>query len=255
MRSWKSFSFFMPNADPSIVRLQKAVFEALNEPLVQVRDTCSHGEFMTRTIRASVRDCGAVVFFDLDCIPLKAGVVEKAVRIAIENQMVIGCAQQANHIEVLKFLQRRHKWPVLVRKFDSARIKLCSIMGIDPYHFENPLVYAGPCFLVVPTRAYDLVGRPTLDRTARCDVAGELTVACREQGVRVKCLQPTYCHLPKYKLGNTVKFGLGTVYGHCIFHAFETTYQGNGKSASLFRKYCDTVLSQNTKEMDLVQGK
>lgn len=247
MIQWKTFSFYMPNAIPSIVRLQEHVFKALNEPLYQVQDTCSHGEFLTRTIRANVNRFDAIVFFDIDCIPLKPGVVEKAVRIAVKNQMVIGCAQQANHIEVKKFLHRRNNWPVLVRKLDSARIKLWDFIGIDPYHFQNPLVYAGPCFLVVPTNIYCLIGCPTLAPTSRCDTAGELTVACRERGIKVKCLQPTYCHTPRYKLGNIRRFGPGTIYGSCIFHAFETTYMNNLESTSLFNKCCEKVISENTR--------
>lgn len=243
----------MPNARPEMVRLQKRVFAALDEPLKQVEDTCSHGQFLTRTVRSNVDKVDAVVFFDLDCIPLKAGVIERAVRIAVQGNMLIGCAQQANYIEGAKMLERRKNWPMPIRKLDSARIRLSRSLGIDPYyfyHFKDPLIYAGPCFLVVPSAVYESVGRPTLDVTARADAAGELTIACHEHGVKVRCLQPTFCHVPKYKLGNVKRFGLGTTFGHCIFHAMEATYLGNQQSVSLFEEYCRRVLSACSDESD-----
>jgi hypothetical protein len=245
MIKWKSFAFYMPNALPEIVQLQQRVFEILQEPLVQVQDTCTHGQFLTYTVRNHIDQLDAVVFFDLDCIPLKPGVVERAVRLAVEQEMVIGCAQQANYIEIRKILEKRTQWPVILRKLDTARIRLSHRLGIDPYwfyRFEDPLIYAGPCFLVVPAKVYNRVGRPTLDVTQRADAAGELTIACREHGVEVMCLQPTFCHVPKYKLGNDKRFGLGTVFDDSFFHAMETTYLSNKKSASLFQKYCHDVI-------------
>ena len=244
MIKWKAFAFYMANALPEIVRLQKEAFAALNEPLEQVQDTCPHGEFLTKTMRANQDGLDAVVFFDLDCIPLKPGVVARAVRLAVTHGMVIGCAQQANHIEMEKILARRRTMPTLIRKITGARIRLWTWLGWDPFYFPDPLIYAAPCFLVVPTKIYQQVGRPTLDVTPRCDAAGELTIACREHGVPVKCLQPNYCHVPRWKLGNVVRYGLGTVSGHCIFHGFETTYLSNQKSASLFKEYCEKVITK-----------
>ena len=244
MIKWKTFAFYMANALPEILRLQQEAFAALNEPLEQVLDTCSHGEFLTKTMRANQDSLDAVVFFDLDCITLKPGVVARAVKLAVTQGMVIGCAQQANHIEMEKILARRRTMPTLIRKITGARIRLWTWLGWDPFYFPDPLIYAAPCFLVVPTKIYQQVGRPTLDVTPRCDAAGELTIACREHGVKVKCLQPNYCHVPKDKLGNVVRYGLGTVSGHCIFHGFETTYLSNQTSASLFKKYCEKVIAK-----------
>lgn len=243
--NWRTYSFYMPNASGEVVALQKRVFDALGEPLKQVEDTCSHGQFLTRTVRDNIDDVDALVFFDLDCIPLKRGVVARAVRIATRRNMIIGCAQQANYIEVRRILDRRKSWPVVLRKIDSAKIRLCNAIGIDPshlYRLKNAMIYAGPCFLVIPSSVYQRVGRPTLDVTSRADAAGELTIACRENGVEVKCLQPTFCHVPKYKLGNVKRFGLGTIFGHCVFHAMETTCLGNKRSTSLFQHYCERVL-------------
>jgi len=240
---WKAFSFYMPNAIPKLVQLQRMVFDVLNEPLDQVQGTCSHGEFLTETMRANMDQLDAVVFFDLDCIPLKVGVVKKAVRLALKNQMIIGCAQQAECFEQIKVLQRRRSLPFPVRKILGARHRLWQRLGWDPFFFKDPLIYAGPCFLVVPSKIYGRLGRPTLEKTERCDPAGELTIASREQGVEVKCLQPTFCHFPKYKLGNVKRFGLGTVYGRCIFHAFETSYVTNEKSVSLFTTYCEKIIA------------
>ena len=233
----------MPNAAPEIVLLQKKVFDSLDEPLEQIQDSCSHGEFLTQTLRENAHNLDVVVFFDLDCIPLKTGVVQRAIRAAMDHEMIIGCAYQANHIEEQKMFDKRRNWPIVLRKLDSLRICFCKLAGIDPFHFKNPLIIAGPCFLVVPTEIYRFVGSPTLVVTSRADAAGELTIACRERGVKVICLQPTYCHVPKYKLGNQRRLGLGTIFGRCIFHAFETTYLHNSQSASLFQRYCKDVIS------------
>ena len=244
----------MPNAAPEVVRLQEQVFDTLQEPIEQIEDVCTHGEFLTRTIRANANTLDAVVFFDLDCIPLKRGVVARAVRLAVHHGMVIGCAQQANHIEIEKVLQRRKTWPTVLRKLDSARIRFCNFVGIDPYHLIDPLIYAGPCFLVVPTKVYNFVGQPTLDVTSRADAAGELTIACRQHGVRVRCLQPTYCHVPKYKLGNVKRSGLGTTFGHCVFHAYETSCSRNTESPLLFRTYCERVIREQVTQKTAVLG-
>jgi hypothetical protein len=234
----------MANAIPEILELQRKVFTTLNEPLEQVLDTCAHGEFLTKTMRAHAGELDAVVFFDVDCIPLKPGVVARAVRLAVEKNMIIGCAQQANHIEMNKLIARRKQLPTLTRKVTGAGIRICAMLGLDPFYFPDPFIYAGPFFLVIPSKVYKAVGEPTLACTSRADAAGELTIACREHGIQVKCLQPTFCHVPRWKLGNEIRFGLGTIYGHCIFHAFETTYLSNQQSAGYFKQYCQKVINR-----------
>lgn len=138
MIKWQAFSFYMPNALPSIVSLQKAVFEKLDEPLVQVQDSCSHGEFLTRTMRDCLGKLDAVVFFDLDCIPLKQGISEKAVRLALKCRMVIGCAHQANHLEERKIVEKRHRLPFPARKLAGARHRLYQLLGWDPITLKDP---------------------------------------------------------------------------------------------------------------------
>ena len=254
MPTWQSFSFYMPNALPEIVAMQGAVFAALNEPLTQVRDTCQHGEFLTRTLRENADRLDAVVFYDLDCIPLKRGVTARAVDLALRRGTIIGCAQQAEHVEIMRSVEAERHLPFWHHRYRQVRRRVMDRLGRDPFRFDDPFIYAGPCFLVVPTKLYKAVGQPDLMPTASVDVAGALTAACRERGVPVRCLQPTYCHHPKYKLGNTPRYGPGTVYGNCVFHAFETTYLTNTKSASLFMEYGEKVVRQQGRQLPSQQG-
>ena len=236
-------SFHMGNARADVLDWQRRVFHRLGVPLQQIRRPCPHGTFLTDSLRQRVDSCDAVVFFDIDCIPLRPEVTARCAEAACRRRIVIGCAQQANHYEARKYWHWHNQqgWPTRA----SQRLRRAGrrILGMQNPPYRDPLIYAGPCFLVVPTSVYRAVGQPSLepDDGAGLDVGARLTVACRAAGYRVKCLRPTAVEVPKYRLGDRVAFGLGTTYAGMVYHAFESTYVEASRTPEMFLAKCRLV--------------
>lgn len=201
--SWNIYSFFDDNIPPEVVLAQSQVFRHLGLPLVQRHlGGRSHGQAMQEAVHNAAED--ALIFFDIDCIPLNRGVVLNWYHPAMAAGAVIGPAQRANH------LATRH-------------------------------IYAGPCALGFSRATCVRAGSPTLDVTERADAAGELTYACEERSISVIKLPVTQCIEPRWKLYDEDRpsFGLGTTWADSVFHAFEMR---GGKTRRMFLDKCDAVL-------------
>ncbi len=235
-------SYYRDNANDDILQWQRRVFSHFHLQIKQCKSELSHGEFLTDYVRSKVSSVDVIIIVDIDCIPLTDDVVPRLLNIVTRKPMLIGCAQQADHIEMIK-AEENYRLYSLPQKGIERCVRLARwFRGKPPVRFHNPLIYAGPCFLVVPSKVYYAAGQPTFEATVRADCAGELTIACREQGIPVRCIMPTHVVVPKYRLGDEIKFGLGTTYGRLIYHAFESTYKQNVLSQNLFITKCKEVL-------------
>ena len=145
-------------------------------------------------------DWNTVTVFDIDCIPLNG----ESVKIAIDKAVcgiLYGAAQQAGHI-------------------------------------EGSWVYVSPAFMSFSKVTYDSLARPSFVATKKGDVGAEMT-----HEAFVKCgyelIWPTHVEAPKWALGSSSQFGLGTTYQTGVYHAFESR-MGNGK---MFIEKCKKVLN------------
>lgn len=240
-------SFYMSNASPSLVNAQAKVFEKLKIPIQQVCESCSHGEFLTAFLRKQTEDVQAVVFFDIDCVPLDAEKLWAVVQKSVAHQLLIGCAQQANHFEQVKYWRWCESLSIVARGIQKLRRGLRKITGKLNPPYRSPFMYIGPCFMIVPMNTYREIGAPSLEaEPPQFDVAGRLTHEWTRNNKKCEFLWPSNCEIPKYRYGDTLGFGLGTTFGDLVYHAFESTYVAGSESANRFIARCNTLLSNST---------
>ncbi|MFN4243197.1 MAG: hypothetical protein ACK4PI_08165 [Tepidisphaerales bacterium] len=234
----------MSNARSDVLEAQREVFKKFEVPLEQVCSTLSHGAFLTETLRTSV-DTEVIVFFDIDAVPLRPDVVDRAVKVACAREAIVGAAQEANHLEALKYWAWHGRQPWLRRLAEKPHRWIRSVRGLPNPPYVQPLRYVGPCFMVVPLDVYRRAGSPSLeaDDSSYLDVGAKLTVAVRSQGMKAITIHPTHSEVPKYRLGDRLGFGLGVTYGRqLVYHAFESTYVSGSRSPDLFMRKCREIL-------------
>ncbi|GKW17953.1 hypothetical protein PEC301937_39020 [Pectobacterium carotovorum subsp. carotovorum] len=180
-------TLYWNNVDIRLVDAQRKVFEKFGFHIEQhnIHDM-DHGVWMT-DILDNTPDNNVVIIVDIDCIPLNAKAVEKAITSAHSGH-IYGCAQSANHID---------------------------------YNY----VYAAPMFLALTGRTWREVGRPTLLANKEFDVGGKLTLAAQNSGYSVDLVYPTDYAVPKWLLGNSHVYGLFTIYENDYLHLFESRNQ------------------------------
>ncbi len=183
-------TFYTDNVDPRIPEMQKKVFEALGLEIMQIEPALweGHGGTINRfmdelDMNMSGNESLVLVLWDIDCIPLNADIVHKAIAFA-DAGGIMGVAQKASHI-------------------------------------PNSIIYAGPAFLAFSMKTWHDLGSPTFACTERSDCAGELTHKAREKGIEVRLLYPSSVLDPLWELDGPVMFGKGTTFGqNDIYHAF-----------------------------------
>ncbi|QDX99052.1 hypothetical protein EGD00_21395 [Pectobacterium carotovorum subsp. carotovorum] len=180
-------TLYWNNVDIRLVDAQRKVFEKFGFHIEQhnIHDM-DHGVWMT-DILDNTPDNNVVIIVDIDCIPLNAKAIEKAITSAHSGH-IYGCAQSANHID---------------------------------YNY----VYAAPMFLALTGRTWREVGRPTLLANKEFDVGGKLTLAAQNSGYSVDLVYPTDYAVPKWLLGNSHVYGLFTIYENDYLHLFESRNQ------------------------------
>lgn len=200
-----------PDADPRLAEHQQLVFDALALPLNRHVCRIDHGLWLNAVLQSATAE--VVVFVDNDCIPLQRGVVERAARFADQQQSFVGIAQCSNHIP-----------------------------GAGG-------VFAAPAFLAVSRQAWHSLGRPDLRASRRCDVAEELSRAAEAAGLRYQAIHPTSFERAGqwgvYALGAYGPYGIGTVFGGCIFHLYEGRSRQN---VDLFVQQCQKVLTNQQQQ-------
>lgn len=179
-----NITFYSENIDPRILEAQKKVFEKFGLKVLQLKPTLWHGH--GGTIDGWLKEFSdsneTIIFWDIDCIPLNADIVNEAIAFA-DAGGIMGVAQKASHI-------------------------------------PNSIIYAGPAFLAFSMKTYKALGWPTFACTERSDCAGELTHKARENGVEVRLLYPSHVEKPMWELDGPIKFGKGTTFQNSIYHAF-----------------------------------
>lgn len=122
-------------------------------------------------------------------------------------------------------------------------VKICTGEGIkgaaqQANHIPGSGIYASPAFIYLDYKEYLRIGRPSFTPDERGDVGYKVTEAAQKEGAFLGLIWPTHVEVPKWDLGASSCFGLGTTYNDMIYHAFESR-MGNG---GMFVRKCKEVL-------------
>lgn len=224
-------SIFMGNIGRAVVEHQAAVIQKFNKSKVffyQVFESekdveyinMQHGYTMDKMIKLVRQTHDAIMFLDVDCIPLNDFAIDYCLEQAY-NGKVIGDIQRSNHIE------------------------------------NNQHVYAAGHNVTFTLETYDKIGQPTMVPSYRGDTAEELTYAAEEHGVEVELLMPRKYDAPPYYFGweeNYVpywaladgmpNYGIGTTFANHLGDMFWHNYQicQPGQESRFVRK-CEEILN------------
>lgn len=196
------FSLYWDNIDDRIVRDQKRVFGHFDLPLRQHRiDGLDHGEWMDWVM--SFYHMDAILFVDIDCIPLNGQITKWSVEKAVGG-ILLGAMGCANHL--------------------------------DPNR-----VFAAPFWCAINRHQWIAANRPSAKATRVCDVAQNWTDAFGMSRQKIELLPVTDCEQPKWNFpGMPLGFGIGTTYDRGVYHLFESRADQNiGK----FVSKCEAVLN------------
>jgi hypothetical protein len=195
------FSLYWDNIDERIVRHQKLVFDHFGLPVKQHRiDGLDHGEWMDWVL--TFYDLDAVLFADIDCIPLNSQIVTRSLEKAGHGALfgAMGCA---NHL--------------------------------DPNR-----VFAAPFWCAINRHQWIGLNRPSAKASRVCDVGQNWTDVFGARGQKVELLPVSDCEQPRWNFpGVPLGFGIGTTYGDAVYHLFESRALRN---IDRFERKCSTVL-------------
>jgi hypothetical protein len=189
-----------------LIDSHKKVTEHLGLKVQYDLTTIPHGQWMNEVLENSTAD--VVGFFDNDCVPLNAGIVEYAIAYATATKSFIGTAQASNHIA-----PRAH-------------------------------IFAAPCFFFIYRDTWVKMGKPSFLENTRSDVAEEVSYVAEDHMVPYKALYPTHFEREPiegvWRLGNFGYYGIGTVFANSVFHLFQGRYKQN---ADLFKLRCEEIVN------------
>ena len=203
-REFQVYTCYNSNVSRELIDDQKRVFDLFGMSITQELTFHHHPSWLDSKIK-SLKNFDVLVFFDIDCIPLKPGLYEYILNQIEDNNSIIGIEQAANHL--------------------------------DPN-----FVYAGAPCIAITKEAYQKMGSPSFMNNHRADTAGELTFAAKEHGVNVKFFNITSSTTKQWKCGTDKYFGLGTVYDDWLYHQFQAAalisqMQFRNKVNEVIKKY------------------
>lgn len=180
----KIFSCYQYNIPEKIVKYQKQIFDLFEMEVIQEKTTLGHDEYLNNKINNENFDI--IIFFDIDCIPLKPNLYNYILEQVSDNNSIIGVEQAANHI-------------------------------------DSNVIYAGPACFAISKTVFEKLNKPSFSSTIRSDIGGEFTFLAKEKNVNVKFFEITSSLNKKWKCGNKY-FGNGTIYKDWLYHQFEIRY-------------------------------
>lgn len=231
-------SYYMGNIDPKTVELQKKVVEKFNPlkiPHIVMSGQIRHAEFIDyvwalngqppatlakHDIKKEL-DFDAVLFLDIDCVPVSDKAMEIYLSRAMEG-VLIGNAQRSGHID------------------------------------NDNHLFAAPSAVALSKETFDKIGRPSALETQRSDVMEEYAYAAEKVGVSMELSLPTKYEgdvyrypyekdrRPYWTLENGLpNYGLGTTFGSegvgdLFWHNFQIFLPGQQER---FWKKCEELLN------------
>ena len=233
-------SFFMDNIDMKTVGLQRSVVEKFNKnkiPHYQFKVQMPHGVAIDYFFASNGYVCDklneslgeqkipvsmehdAVLFLDIDAIPLNENVIDDMLELAYDGH-IVGNAQRSNHIE------------------------------------NDQHMFCAPAGTAISMEVYKKIGMPSAFPNERSDVLEEYTFRAEEEGIPVDLLFPLYYaeapHRYEWEKGQPdywaladghPNYGVGTVFGRMgdemIYHQFQSPVPG---MLDKFNAKCEEIL-------------
>ncbi len=199
-------AFYMVNISTRVVLAQRRLLKLFTPPdiaILQIETSASHGSAMQDFIRNT--RYRAVLFLDIDCIPLHRHAIGKLIELA-ESGALAGNIQRSNHIE------------------------------------NDGHLFVAPSCMALTTALYREIGQPTFLDTPRGDVGEELTYTMEQQGRPLHFLWPTKVDGELiWALTDKISYGRGTTFGDSFWHAFEIRERPHQKR---FVRRCEEIFAQ-----------
>jgi hypothetical protein len=184
-RNVQSFSCYMDNIPENVAIYQKKVFDKFDMSLIQELTNLEyHHEWLNEKIKST--DFDVLIFFDIDCVPLKLGLYEYIVDSINDNNSIMGVQQ------------------------------VC-------YNKNKDFIYAGPACFAITRSVYEKMNKPTFDLSDDYDAGGEFTKKAIEYDVNIKYFNIKSSLNKRWKCGNKY-FGNGTIYDGWLYHQFEVRH-------------------------------
>ncbi len=204
-KSFGIFSYYNHQVSVRLANYQRAVFDYFGFEINQVENNeyTEHGDFLNDITR-NITDPDFIIFFDIDCIPVKRDWFNKLVSDLLKPETIVGAAQTANHLQNGKNL------------------------------------YISPFFCAISTAYLKKLNYPDLKMNDAMDGGQNLTEAIRKDGGNICFWWPTDIEEELWDLYHPEhkRFGMGTTYNDAIYHAF---FSRMDKSERFIRK-CKSVL-------------
>jgi hypothetical protein len=193
---------------PEVMQAQKKVFNHFGLTLNQISDSLQHGHWMTKICKeiAKHNNIDIVVFFDLDCIPLKENIYD--------------------HI---------------LSKIDENTI--CGIEQSCDCNKSAGHIYAGPACLAFHVDILKKIDDFSFVEDDWSDVAQRFTYDCQEKNINVNFFKFISSQSKLWRLGDTDEFfGIGSVYDDIIYHHFNIRMPEHQQS---FISKCNEVINSS----------
>lgn len=212
-RNIKSFSCYMKNIPEKVIFYQKKVFDLFDMELNQeLTNLPYHDYWLDYKIKNT--DFDILIFFDIDCIPLKYGLYEYIVDQISDNNSIIG-VEQVNQT-------RSPNW-----------------------------IYAAPACFGVTKIVYDKMNKPSFRLNPYYDCGGEFSWVAPKYGIDVKLFEITSSLNKKWNLADKKRYGNGTIYDDWLYHQFEVRYYDNKSYEQIytyqFIKKCKEIIKKYEK--------
>lgn len=184
-RNVQTFSCYMKNIPKRVVECQKQVFDTFGMELTQeLSDFRFHHDWLDNKINSI--DFDILIFFDIDCIPLKPGLYEDIVDKISDNNSIIG-VEQVNQTRSPNF------------------------------------VYAAPACFGITKDVFEKMNKPSFRLTDDYDCGAEFSWVAPKYNVDVKMYNITTSLNRKWKCIDK-RYGNGTTYDDWLYHQFEIRY-------------------------------
>lgn len=208
-RKVEAYTCYMNNIPNSVVEYQKKVFDTFGMEINQeLTDLPFHDYWLDEKINSL--DFDILIFFDIDCIPLKPGLYEYIVDQISDNNSIIG-VEQVNQTRSPNF------------------------------------VYAAPACFGITKEVFLKMNKPSFRLKDEYDCGGEFSWVAPKYDVNVKLFEIISSLNKKWGCLDK-RYGNGTIYDDWLYHQFEVrfyeysyeriyTYQFIKKCKEIIEKY------------------